>query len=98
MALVHLNVTLGTPVAGTPQLILKMPAGIKPTAVQIQNLDSATVYIGDKTISNTGATRGHAILNGVSFQLWLNAGDEVYALTNGAATAAGAVVITYSGN
>jgi hypothetical protein len=97
MALVHINVTLPVPVPGTPQLILKMPIGVETTAVQIQNLDSATIYIGDKTISNTGATRGHAITTGVSFQLWLKAGDEVYALTNGAATAAGAVVITYSG-
>jgi hypothetical protein len=92
MALVHTNSTVGTTV--TP--IIKVPAGNQSTPVQIQNLDTAAVFIGDNTITATGATRGHSIAANGTFQLWLNANDEVYAIS-AAGTTAGAVVVTYSG-
>ena len=93
MALVHLNSTAGT----TPTLICQVTAGIqRGVAVQIQNGDSASIWIGDSSITTSGATKGHLIAASGTFQLWLNTGDKVYAIS-AAGTAAGAVVITYSG-
>jgi hypothetical protein len=93
MALVHLNATVGT----TVTRILTVQSGItNPVAVQFQNLDSAAVFIGDSSITATGSGRGHSVAANGTFQLWLSAGDVVYAIS-AAGTTAGAVVITYSG-
>jgi len=94
MALVHINGTAGT----TPSLVCIVQGGIqRGTAVQIQNGDSASIWIGDATITTSGATKGHLITAAATFQLWCNPGDKIYAISS-AGTAAGAVVITYSGN
>jgi hypothetical protein len=93
MALVHLNATVGT----TATRILTVQSGItNPVAVQFQNLDSAAIFIGDSSITATGSGRGHSVAAAGTFQLWLSAGDVVYAIS-AAGTTAGAVVITYSG-
>jgi hypothetical protein len=93
MALVHLNATVGT----TATQLFTLPSGLaRNVAVQIQNLDSAAIFIGDTSITATGAGRGHQIAAGASFQIWLNSGDRVFAIS-AAGTSAGAVVITYSG-
>lgn len=93
MAVVHLNSTVGT--AATK--LFTLPTGLaRNVAVQIQNLDSQPIFIGDNTITTGGATRGHSIASNASFQIWLNSGDTIYAIS-AAGTAAGAVVITYSG-
>ena len=93
MALVHLNATVGT----TNNLLFALPSGLpRSVAVQIQNLDTAAIFIGDPTSTTSGALRGHSIAANASFQLWLSPGDKVYAIS-AAGTTAGAVVITYSG-
>ena len=92
MALVHTNNTVGT----TPTQIIQVPNGIGYAAVQIQNLDTASIWIGDTTITTSGATRGHLIAASGTFQLWLHGGDKVYAIS-AAGSAAGSCVITYSG-
>ena len=93
MALVHVNATAGT----TPTLICQVAAGLqRGVAVQIQNGDSASIWIGDATITTSGATKGHLIAAAGTFQLWCNPGDKIYGIS-AAGTAAGAVVITYSG-
>jgi len=92
MALIHANITVGT----TPTKIVQLPTGgARGIAVQIQNLDTVAVFIGDATITATGATRGHSIAVNATQQLWLNGGDSVYAIS-AAGTSAGAVVVTYS--
>jgi hypothetical protein len=93
MALVHINATAST----APSVIFTVQNGIGITAVQIQNGDSASIWIGDSTITTSGATKGHLITAGTTFQLWLHGNDQVYAIS-AAGTAAGAIVITYSGN
>jgi hypothetical protein len=92
MALVHINATAGT----TPSLLFTVQNGIGPTAVQIQNGDTASIWIGDASITTSGTTKGHLITTGSTFQLWLHGNDSVWAISS-AGTAAGAVVITYSG-
>jgi hypothetical protein len=93
MAVVHLNSTAGT----TATMICQVQSGLsRNVAIQIQNGDSASIWIGDASITASGATKGHLITAGTTFQLWLNSGDKVYAVSS-AGTAAGAIVITYSG-
>ena len=93
MAVVHINSTVGT----SATRLFTLPTGLaRNVAVQIQNLDAQPIFIGDNTITTGGATRGHQIAASASFQIWLNSGDSVYAIS-AAGTAAGSVVITYSG-
>jgi len=94
MALVHLNVTLGT----TATKMFTVQQVNKLTAVSIQNNHSATIFVGDPSIttSATVATQGHSIAAGATYQLWLHAGDTLYGIS-AAATAAGAVSVLYSG-
>jgi len=92
MALIHQNATVGTTVT---RIVALPTGGQRGVAVQIQNLDTAAVFIGDATITTSGATRGHSVAANATFQLWMNPGDSVYAIS-AAGTAAGSVVITYS--
>jgi len=92
MALVHINATTAT----TPTVLFTLPSGLQSTAVQICNNHTAVLYIGDATVSTTGATRGSQIAVNASQQVWLNAGDSVWGIT-AAASATGAISIIYSG-
>jgi hypothetical protein len=91
MALFHDNATVQT----TATLIAQVSQTARYTAVSIQNNHSAAIFIGDETIATSGATKGHTIGAGNNFQIWLNAGDKIYAIS-AATTAAGAINILYS--
>jgi hypothetical protein len=95
MALVHLNVAVGT----TPtKMFTVQPAG-GAIAVSIQNNHGAAIYVGDSSIT-TGSVnqtnQGHIIAAGATYQIWMNAQDTLYGIA-AAATAAGAVSVLYSG-
>ena len=55
MSFFHTNVTVGT----TPTLLLTVPSAQGRTQVTIQNQDTAAIFIGDSTITASGALRGH---------------------------------------
>jgi hypothetical protein len=92
MAFNHLNASTFT----TPRPILiadeSMP---RQTPVTIYNGHSASIFIGDATIATSGATIGRTLAASTSQTFYINSGDIVYAIS-AAASAAGAVVITYS--
>jgi len=90
MALAHINSLITT----TPRLLVKIPTGVQQTAIQIFNNTGATIYIGDNSLGTTGATVGNAIATAASLQVWLQAGDELYAVC--ATNPAGYVSIIYS--
>jgi len=92
MALVHTNHLVGT----TAGKIVSLPVGIRNAAVSIQNNSAAAIYVGDATITTSGATQGHIVAAGATYQLWLNGGDQVFAIA-ASATSAGAISILYSG-
>jgi len=71
------------------------PAG-GSIAVSIQNNHSASVYVGDSSVTTSGATQGHIIAAGATYQLWMSAQDELYGVA-AAATSAGAISVLYSG-
>ena len=92
MALQHFN----TQVQTTPTLIADLPVSMgRNIAVQIYNNHSSAIYIGDATITTSGATIGRPMSATSSFQLWLNGGDKIYAIS-AAQTAVGACIVTFS--
>jgi hypothetical protein len=92
MALNHTNVTVGS----SPTLLLTIPNGVGYVAVQINNRDSAPIYIGDANIVvATGVNGGSIIAPGASLQLWMHGNDSLYAISTGG-TATGAVSILFS--
>ena len=54
MALNHTNITVGT----TPTLLVTMPNGVGYVAVQVNNRDSAAVFLGDSAVTNTVGING----------------------------------------
>ena len=92
MAVQHINATTQT--VATPLVTIK--TGLRQTAaVQIYNGHSAAIFIGDNTVTTSGTNIGRTIPANGSFQLWLNSGDVIWGIS-AAASAAGAIVITYS--
>jgi uridine phosphorylase len=91
MTLVHNSVTVGT----TATLIAEIPVGNPNTAVQVSNTDSATIFLGDATLSNTGADKGIRLASNGNLQVWLNSGDMLYAVS-AAGTSAFAVTVAFS--
>ena len=83
-------------VATTPTLIAEIPAGNPNTAVQISNTDSAALFLGTNLVDpSTTANRGVRMNQNTNLQLWLNAGDKLYAVS-GAGTSTNAVSVLFS--
>lgn len=92
MAFIQTNTTVAT--TATP-IINIASSGRQNIPVYVDNLDSAAIWVGPKTVTASGATQGHKIAAGSSTQFWLNPGDYVWAVS-AAGTGAGLVVVTYS--
>ena len=94
MALSHTTYT----VANTPTLIATIPAKSEYTAVLIFNNDNNPIFIGGSNVTVTGTTQGLQVNKSTSSsQVWLNAGDKLYAISS-AGTSANAVTVLYSGS
>jgi len=92
MALVQTNNTVGT----AANLLFTVPSGNRQNVpVYIDNLDTAAIWIGDANITTSGATQGIKLATGTSRQLWMNSGDQLFAIS-AAGTGAGLVVVTAS--
>jgi hypothetical protein len=91
MAIVHVNKT----VANTATLLTTLNGITEYTAISIQNNDSASIFIGDSTVSVSGVNKGHTVAAGTTYQLWVRASDVIYAISS-AGTAANAVSVLYS--
>ncbi len=93
MAFRHINATTFT----TPTAIFTAPTGLpRQTPITIYNGHSASIFIGDETITTSGATIGRTLTASNSQTFYVNSGDVVYAVS-AAGSAAGAIVITYAG-
>jgi hypothetical protein len=92
MAFKHVNASTLTAVS----ILFQVDGNAKPlTPVTIYNGHSAAIFIGDTSIATSGATIGRTIPNAQSQTFYVNPNDTVYAIS-AAASAAGAIVITYS--
>ena len=90
MPLQHVNTLVTT----TPKLLVKIPTTVKDVAIQIFNNTGATIYVGDASVSTTGATVGNAITTGTSLQVWLHSLDEIFVVC--ASSPAGYISVIYS--
>jgi hypothetical protein len=92
MATQHVNASTFT--TATPLITIK-GAVARNTPITLYNGHSAAIFIGDASITTSGATIGRTLTASNSQTFYVSAGDEIYAIS-AAASAAGAVVITYS--
>jgi hypothetical protein len=93
MAFNHVNATTFT----NTTAIFTAPTGIpRQTPITIYNGHSAAIFIGDETITTSGATIGRTLAAANSQTFYVNGGDVVYAVS-AAGSAAGAIVITFAG-
>lgn len=91
MALVHNTFTVGT----SPTLLVTIPAKNPTTTVAIVNDDNSSIFIGDSTLSVSGANKGLTVVKSTNYRIDLNAGDTLYGIS-AAGTSANAVTVLYS--
>jgi hypothetical protein len=92
MSLVHNSVTVPS---ATATIIATIPAGNPLTCVHVSNSDTAAIFIGDSSLSNSGADKGCKVSAAAALDVWLNAGDSLYAYSV-AGTSANAVAVLFS--
>jgi hypothetical protein len=92
MAFKHINASTLT----TASILFQADKNTRPqTPVTIYNGHSAAIFIGDSTITTSGATIGTTLNNAARLVVYVDANDVVYAIS-ASGSAAGAIVITYS--
>jgi len=92
MAFKHINASTQT----SASILHQVDKNARPqTPITIYNGHSAAIFIGDGSITTSGATIGRTLANGASQTFYASANDIIYAIS-AAASAAGAIVITYS--
>jgi len=65
------------------------------TPIVIYNGHSASIFIGDSTVTTSGATIGRTIATTTTQTIYASAGDIIYAISAAQSTA-GIIVLTYS--
>ena len=92
MATKHINASTLT----TASILLTIDKNARPlTPITLYNGHSAAIFIGDASITTSGATIGRTIANGTSQTFYVNPNDVIYGISAAASTA-GAIVITYT--
>jgi hypothetical protein len=92
MATQHVNASTLT----TASILLTVDSDARPlTPITIYNGHSAAIFVGDSSITTSGATIGRTIPAASSQTFYVNARDVIYGIS-AAASAAGAIVITYT--
>jgi hypothetical protein len=85
-----------TTVGTTAIAIAVLPVSMgQSKAIQVFNNDSAAIFVGASNVTATGATKGRTVGAGANYQIWVNGGDVIYAVS-AAGTTTGAVVVQYS--
>ena len=82
--------------AATPTAIATVPLNNPRTSVLVTNVDSASVYLGDSSVSTgANADRGIRVATNTNQEVWLNGGETLYAVSL-AGTTNYAVAVLYS--
>jgi len=83
--------------ANTAKVIATIPVGNPLTSVVITNVDTASVYVGDSTVSTgDNVNRGIKVATNTNQQVWLNGGESLYAISLAGTAAAFNVSVLYS--
>ena len=90
MPLQHRNFQVST----VAREIVQLSPASKLVPVQIYNGTGAVIYLGDASVTTSGATIGNAIAIGGQLQVWLQANDELYAICATAPSLYGSIIFT----
>jgi hypothetical protein len=94
MALVHDSFAL---TANTPTVVATIPAGNPTTAITVTNVNAGSVFIGDYSVATGNSVdRGLRIATNTTQQVWLNAGDVLYAISLAGTGGSYDVTVLYS--
>lgn len=94
MAIVHDSFALA---ANTATLIATIPAGNPTTVVTVTNANAASIFLGDSSVSTSGnIDRGIRVATNTNQSLWLNSGDQLYAISLAGTSASFDVSVMYS--
>lgn len=94
MAIVHDSFALA---ANTATLIATIPAGNPLTHVVVTNTNAASIFLGDATVATGGTVdRGIRVATNTNQEIWLNAGDKLYAISLSGTSASFDVAVLYS--
>jgi hypothetical protein len=92
MAFKHINASTLT----TASILHQVDSNARPnTPINIHNGHSAAIFIGDETIATSGATVGRTLAANANQVFYVSANDIIYGIS-AAASATGAIVLTYS--
>ena len=92
MAIKHINAQSQT----AASILHQVDKNARPnTPIVIYNGHSASIFIGDSTITTSGATIGRTIATVTTQTIYASAGDIIYAISAAQSTA-GIIVLTYS--
>ncbi len=91
MALIHQSFTVGT----SAVLLVTIADKDPETTVQIVNDDNNSIYIGDATVTTSGADKGLTVKKDSVYSIKLNAGDKLYGVA-AVTTGSNAVSVLYS--
>lgn len=92
MAFKHINASTQT----VASILHQVDPNARPqTPITVYNGHSAAIFVGDQTIATSGATIGRTIPAATSQTFYVSSNDTIYAIS-AAASAAGAIVLTYS--
>lgn len=92
MAFKHINASTLT----VASILHQVDRNARPqTPITVYNGHSASIFVGDASIAVSGATIGRTIPAASSQTFYVSANDIIYAIS-AAASATGAIVLTYS--
>ena len=92
MAFKHINASTQT----VASILHQVDPNARPqTPITVYNGHSAAIFVGDNTITSSGATIGRTIPAATAQTFYASANDIIYAIS-AAASATGAIVLTYS--
>lgn len=92
MAFKHINASTLT----VTSILHQVDKNARPnTPIEIYNGHSAAIFIGDSTITTSGATIGRTIATVTTQTIYASAGDVIFGISAAGSTA-GIIVLTYS--
>lgn len=94
MAIVHDSFALA---ANTATLIATIPAGNPTTVVTVTNANASSIFLGDSSVSTSGnVDRGIRVATNTNQSIWLNSGDQLYAISLAGTASSFDVSVLYS--
>lgn len=70
-----------TTVATTPVMLFQAPTGSGKINVYIANEGGSKAYLGDATVTVSGATEGYNLNNSATLSMELNGGEQIWCVS-----------------